>query len=247
MRTQELSWLERTILSMRCSNHVALGQFRNEKGEHEAVTGFVGPITPFIAQELSNFMAAGKRLQAKKWCSYQYYDPDMNRRKKFVRFADAMTQIDARVRKLEETMALNENQHKDKETGLRNGLEECQLTGATAKIQLYKSELGKEHEEYRKRAEKDYKRISLLLSEKLRLIEAMNARIQAAKAHCLLRIRFYYNRAAESLTDLPVWVYSEKNLVNLCPELLERDFTGLLEETREHYNRKGGALWETTE
>ena len=194
-------------------------------------------ISPFIITELSYLIAKKNQLLEKKWCVYKLITNNNTIYYRMKKFPDAIAEIDDIIRKLESDISCINEEYKASIAELQEkynsniAREDYHLANANVKIAHTKKG------QFRIKKQAVYEHIIFLLSEKIRLINIIDSRINIVKDWRFLRIRHYYGLACNKEHKLPLLVYSEKDFSWICGEPLGDDYTGKLDATENKYNK----------
>lgn len=215
---------------------------RYRSGVLEKVVDKNKVISPFIIIELSQLIAKKNQILAKKCCMYKYKTNSSATYHRIKRFPNAIAAIDSAVRELEGNIGCLDAGY----TAFIAELQEKYDSNIANKAyQLAKANVRAAHtkrEQLRREKQTVYEQIIFLLSEKIRLIHIVNARIDAIRDWKLLRIRYYYGLACNREHRFPIYVYSEKDLSEICRESLWGDYSGILIGAEGKYKEIMGSI-----
>lgn len=193
-------------------------------------------VSPFITAELSQLIAKRDKMLGKKICIIRYYK-NSDIRHKICRFPDAIAFIDDQIRVLEGDIACLDAEYREiisvfQERYERN-IEHGDMRLASACVKGVHAKRDKYESEKKLR----YDKLIMLVSEKIRIINVVNARIDVYKAWRFSRIRYYYSIASTKSIRLPVSVYSDQELSKIAKQDLMQEYTGKLETTHERFRQ----------
>ncbi len=249
MGHDELNILEKMYIYIRCCQDIKAGRNSGVKTDTGNLTSAGSGafkafnktndekmvISPFISTELSHLIAKKNQMLENKWCRYKYKTDSNAISRDIKKFPDAVAIIDDMIRKLEGEISCIDEEHAATIAQLQKKYN-SNIAGKA--YHLAKANIRAAHargEQLRKEKQEIYERLLFLLSEKIRLINYIDARIDVIKAWRFLRIRHYYGLACSKEHKLPIYVYSEEDFSEICGENLSEEYTGKLEDTEKKY------------
>lgn len=259
MGYDELNILEKMYIYFRCCRDIKKGRISGTKIGIENLCAFKTfnkisdekkVISPFVTTELSHLIAKKNQMLEKKWCIYKYITDSNAISRDIKKFPDAIAVIDDMVRKLEGKISCIDKEYAVTMAELQKKYNSNIARKAyhLAKANVKAAHAGGEQIRREKRA--IYEQLMFLLSEKIRLINCIDARIDVIKAWRFLRIRHYYGLACNKDYKLPIFIYSEEDFSEICGESLSDEYTRKLEDAEKKYhdikdNLKEAAIKET--
>ena len=257
----ELNFFEKIYIYFRCCrdvknkkfSDVKIGKFARDRYSVENVNSLssddeynlnvfdktvdeIKVISPFVITELSHFIAKKNQLLEKKWCVYKLITNNNTIYYRMKKFPDAIAEIDDIIRKLEGDISCIDEEYEASIAELQEKYNSNIARGdyhlANANVKIAHTKKG----QIRIKKQPIYEQLIFLLSEKIRLINIMDSRINIIKDWRFLRIRHYYGLACNKEHKLPLLVYSEDDFSRICGEPLGDDYTGKLDATENKYN-----------
>lgn len=193
-------------------------------------------ISPFVIIELSHLIAKKNQLLEKKWCVYKLITNKNKIYYRMKKFPDAIAEIDDIIRKLESDISCINEEYEASIAELQKKYNSNIARGdyhlANANVKIAHTKIG----QFRIKKQAVCEHIIFLLSEKIRLINIIDSRINIIKDWRFLRIRHYYGLACNKEHKLPLFVYSEDDFSRICGDPLGDDYTGKLDATENKYN-----------
>lgn len=234
----KLNVFEKVYIFFMAKSDIKDGKFSAISSERETgrTAEKIKAAFPFITIELSHLMARKNQMLAGKRCTYKYKRNIKTVKNKFKKFPDAIAEIDDMVRKRESDICCIDEEYAAFIDELQ---EKYNSYVARKEYHLAKANVRAAHkrrEALRVKKQAVYEELIFLLSEKIRLIDVINSRIDTAKEWRFLRIRYYYGLVCNKVHGLPAFIYLEKDFSELCGESLSDDYTGKLSDTEKKYN-----------
>ena len=193
-------------------------------------------VSPFVTAELGQFIAKRDNILAKKLCVIKY-SKDNTIQHKILKFPDAIAFLDDQIRIVEGDIACLEAEYQATISSFQEKYDYNIVHGdarlATASIKGAHVRRDK----YRAAKKLKYDALIMLLSEKIRIINVVNAHINVFKTWRFSRIRYYYSLACTWTMRLPVSVYSDTDFDIIAKQKFEQEYTGELESSKTTFDQ----------
>lgn len=183
-------------------------------------------VSPFITMELEYFLAERDGLLGRNICLVNLQTESFLKRYRFMCFPKAMARIDEQISLTEHRIKQSREKYEVEARYLQKEQDaygKCQaLHHAQIKV-MQEEEL---HKKYVDDMFKLYGQCKILLNEKIRIINALNAKINLCRTWRYLRISYYYSHLCGCL-NRHVYLYTWTDFKKFCGEPLETDHTKL--------------------
>lgn len=183
-------------------------------------------VSPFITMELEYFFAKRDGLLGRNLCLVNLQTESFLKRYRFMSFPRAMARIDEQISLTEHRIKQSREMYEVETCFLhkeQDAYRKCQaLHHAQIKV-LQEDELHKKHVDD---MFKLYGQCKILINEKIRIINVLNAKINLCRTWRYLRISYYYSHLCGCLKR-HVYPYAWTDFKKLCREPLETDHTKL--------------------
>ena len=193
-------------------------------------------VSPFVTAELGQLIAKRDNILAKKICVVNY-NRNNNVRHKILRFPDAIAFLDDQIRIIEGDIACLEAEYQATISSFQEKYDYNIVHGdvrlATASIKGAQVR----RDRYRAAKKIKYDALIMLISEKIRIISVINARINVFKTWRFSRTRYYYSLACTLNKGLPVLVYSDTDFDVIAKQKFEQEYTGEFESSKRKFDQ----------
>lgn len=231
MKNNNLLPHERLLIFFRCCKDIKKNRIRFNQYSEKTVTL---PVSPFVLSELSKFISSkDKMFKRRIW--YKTQNDKCHVILKWGRFSSALSELNDKIRVLNSDIASIEKNYEAIVYELQKKYDSHLKHGDFSLARSNVRALHSKRIKLRKVKEDMYRRLILLLSEKIRILENYNARINQVKEWRFLRVRLYYNTVADMEVHFPVYYYTEKDLFLICGNELNIEFSGELSAAKADY------------
>ncbi len=208
-------------------------------GRYDDKVDMMQRISPFIQAETSRYAAKKEQLLRKKACFAWVVDEDGRRAHRLFRsFWDAITQIEKSIRQEKFGILRKREEYLKEAKRYREARDGCDDKTMRHIEVYYKMQQDSLYERFYRETMEACEAQVRLYSEKLRLIHQVNNRIEMEKAQSLRRLRYYYSCACERTTNLDGFYKPEQKIEEYNDgDNPPADYTGLLIETEQEYNK----------
>lgn len=199
----------------------------------------------FLLTEIGRFDVRRDAILENEFCLLQMGElkpaVKARRRKKSMRFSEAITCVDKQMAILLAQISLLESMKIRQAGDLSNEQSNPENLAEHIK-ELHIIRLKNSSEDCEKRIAQSQEQVACLLSEKIRLIESIQGRIAMQWGLAVLRIRYYYEKARTVLPELPaIAVSAEETLTEKGKSVLGY-YDEVLSTTRRELKRWQGVI-----
>lgn len=266
MKNINLSVLEKLYIYLRCRKDLKNNRFcdiktgtpfyqngysRFEKGnktsyphsfqEKEEGNATILVVSPFVTTELSQLIAKKDKILAKRICVIKY-KKNYKVAHKICKFPDALAFLDDQIRTIEGEIACLDAEYKAVVSDFQEKYDNYVSWKKNKLADACVKEVYARRDEHKSEKKSRFEDLILLLSEKIRIIEVVNARINAFKVWRFSRIRYYYGIASARSIKLPVFVYSNEELSTVAKQDFDMEYSGELENAKKRFEELVSAI-----
>lgn len=190
-------------------------------------------ISPYFNSELGKFEAFREYALGRRRTRCRTVNERLRKRRVRGPFTEVIANLDQRVSVLEARINLLFADYEERIQQCQSQRENHEHRGEPHMVQMYINRILALRGDYYSKASRLYDSVVHLLSEKIKLITALEGLLRQKRAHSFLRIRYYYQRAVMRAKVLPADYLSDEVLMNVANTELLMDFEEIRNETQE--------------
>lgn len=192
-------------------------------------------VSSFILTELNVFNSYRNFFLRRVYCIFKLFNKKEKKCIRIMPFSKAIIKIDNQINNFESKIEIFSSNYENDISLLKNNYTYLIKKEHNTEhiVQLYENKKSDISKEYHDKVIYYCDIIIFLLNEKIRLIEVMKIELSTLSQRHFLKIRYYYEKAREILTRLPIASITDKNLIEYCNSTIMGDFEEILKQTYE--------------
>lgn len=233
MEINDLGMLERAFIVLRCRRDLRKRRF--EKFEYTNIEGMSKTIflSPFVTTELAYFITKRIKKLGKSIVLLNTSETKSLFGIRFFSVPNAICKIDELVAEMERQISSSQKDCADKIATLQDMSDCFSKHNATHHAQVCIDKIATLRTEEQNDIHKLQKKLLSFANEKVKVICAVNAKIDAFKAHQIMRIQYYYGYASTHSQNIPVMMYTQEDFEAITGEEIRTEHTGILDNAQQ--------------